>query len=256
MEIIFLGCGTSVGVPMIGCDCPVCTSKNPKNRRTRASVAVRSGETTLLVDSGPDLHWQALRENLRRLDAVLYTHEHLDHVAGFDELRAFCWRREDPLPLYAGAGCLHQLRTMYAWAFCNQYHGYVRPEAHEHGNTPFCVGDIEVTPVPVLHGTVETCGYVFRSGGASFGYVPDVKEIPEASRPLLQGLTALAMDGLNFDKEHRSHMSVQQSAEEMQALRAELGVVTHTSHSVEYEAVSRNLPKGVILAYDGLRLEL
>ncbi|MCI6980714.1 MAG: MBL fold metallo-hydrolase [Akkermansia muciniphila] len=256
MEIIFLGCGTSVGVPMIGCDCPVCTSNNPKNRRTRASVAVRSGETTLLVDSGPDLHWQALRENLRRLDAVLYTHEHLDHVAGFDELRAFCWRREDPLPLYAVAGCLHQLRTMYAWAFCNQYHGYVRPEAHEHGNTPFCVGDIEVTPVPVQHGTVETCGYVFRSGGASFGYVPDVKEIPEASRPLLQGLTALAMDGLNFDKAHRSHMSVQQSAEEMQALRAELGVVTHTSHSVEYEAVSRNLPKGVILAYDGLRLEL
>ena len=91
---------------MIGCDCPVCTSNNPKNRRTRASVAVRSGETTLLVDSGPDLHWQALRENLRRLDAVLYTHEHLDHVAGFDELRAFCWRREDPLPLYAGpAAC-------------------------------------------------------------------------------------------------------------------------------------------------------
>lgn len=256
MEIIFLGCGTSVGVPMIGCDCPVCTSNNPKNRRTRASVAVRSGETTLLVDSGPDLHWQALRENLRRLDAVLYTHEHLDHVAGFDELRAFCWRREDPLPLYAGSGCLHQLRTMYAWAFCNQYHGYVRPEPHEHGNTPFCVGDIEVTPVPVQHGTVETCGYVFRSGGASFGYVPDVKEIPETSRALLRGLDALAMDGLNFDKEHRSHMSVQQSAEEMQALGAGLGVVTHTSHSIEYEAVTGSLPPGVILAYDGLRLKL
>lgn len=256
MEIIFLGCGTSVGVPMIGCDCPVCTSLNPKNRRTRASVLVRSGETALLVDSGPDLHWQALRENLRRLDAVLYTHEHLDHVAGFDELRAFCWRRENPLPLYAGAGCLHQLRTMYAWAFSNQYHGYVRPEPHEHGNKPFRVGDIEVTPVPVLHGTVETCGYVFRCDGTSFGYVPDVKEIPETSRPLLQGLTALAMDGLNFDKAHRSHMSVQQSAEEMKTLGAKLGVVTHTSHSVEYEDVSRNLPKGVILAYDGLRLEL
>ena len=167
LNVLFLGSGTSTGVPVIGCNCEVCRSTDPRNKRWRSSLLVRSATTTLLVDSCPDLRAQALRHNLTAIDAVLYTHEHLDHTTGFDEMRAFCWRRTERLPLYAGAGCLSMLKKMFGWAFdeSNTYQGYIRPAAHDHGGQPFTVGDIEVTPVRVLHATVETCSAA--GGGVS-----------------------------------------------------------------------------------------
>ena len=130
-SLTFLGTGTSVGVPVIGCQCPVCLSADPHNQRLRASALVRAGGMAVLVDSGPDLRAQALREGLRELDAVIYTHAHLDHVAGFDELRAFCWNKDGPLPLHATESCLTTLQTMFAWAFSaeNIYKGYIKPQA-------------------------------------------------------------------------------------------------------------------------------
>jgi phosphoribosyl 1,2-cyclic phosphate phosphodiesterase len=218
---------------------------------------VRSATTTLLVDSCPDLRAQALLHNLTAVDAVLYTHEHLDHTAGFDEMRAFCWRRTDRLPLYAGSRCLAHLKRMFGWAFdvANTYQGYIRPAAHDHAGLPFTVGDIEVTPVPVIHATVETFGYVFRSGGVSFGYVPDIKVLPESSRPLLQGLTALAMDGLTT-REHHTHISVAENVALMQQLEPRRGFLTHCGHAVDYEATARSLPAFMAPAYDGLEIEL
>lgn len=257
MKVVFLGSGTSTGVPVIGCECPVCVSDNPRNKRWRSSVLVQSDTTTLLVDSCPDLRAQALRHGLTAIDGVIYTHEHLDHTTGFDEMRAFCWRRTERLPLYAGTACLAQLRCMFAWAFAeeNTYQGYIRPDARDHGGCPFIIGDIEVTPVSVIHATVETFGYVFRCAGRSFGYIPDIQELPESSRPLLLGLDALAMDGLRF-RPHRTHFNVAQNVELMQQLRPGRGLVTHCGHEVDYDELCRMLPPFMEPAYDGLEIVL
>ncbi len=257
LTVLFLGTGTSTGVPVIGCRCEVCRSENPRNKRWRSSVLVRSATTTLLVDSCPDLRMQALQHNLTAIDAVLYTHEHLDHTSGFDEMRAFCWKREDRLPLYAGKECLAQLRRMFGWAFndANTYQGYIRPQAHDHAGSPFQVGDIQVIPVPVKHASVETYGYVFRSAGHSFGYIPDIKELPESSVSLLQGLDALAMDGLRY-REHRTHCCVDESVALMRLLAPHRGLLTHCGHEVEYDSLCAYLPDFICPAYDGMLLEL
>lgn len=257
LNVLFLGSGTSTGVPVIGCGCEVCRSTNPRNKRWRSSLLVRSATTTLLVDSCPDLRAQALLHNLTAVDAVLYTHEHLDHTAGFDEMRAFCWKRADRLPLYAGSRCLAHLKRMFGWAFdeANTYQGYIRPAAHDHAGQPFVVGDIEVTPVPVVHATVETFGYVFRRGSRSFGYVPDIQELPAASEPLLMHLDALAMDGLRY-RPHRTHFCVDDTVAAMQRLQPSRGFVTHVGHEVEYESLRHYLPDFMEPAYDGLELTL
>ncbi len=257
MKVLFLGSGTSTGVPVIGCECPVCLSANPRNARLRSSILVRTETTTLLVDSCPDLRQQALRYGLTAIDAVIYTHEHLDHTAGFDDMRAFCWRREGGLPLYAGSACLAHLSRMFAWAFSpeNTYQGYIRPEAHEHGGEPFVVGDIRVIPVPVIHATVETFGYVFEHNGKRFGYVPDVQELPESSHQLLLGVDALAMDGLRY-RPHRTHITVDENIALMQELGVGRGYVTHCGHEVEYEGLRDYLARFMQPAYDGLMVEL
>ena len=257
MKVLFLGSGTSTGVPVIGCNCAVCRSDDPRNKRLRASVLVSTETTTLLVDSCPDLRQQALRHNLTSIDAIIYTHEHLDHTTGFDDMRAFCWHRTDRLPLYAGTSCLAHLRRMFAWAFseANTYQGYIRPAAHDHAGEPFCVGDIEVIPVPVQHATVETYGYVFRSGGCTFGYVPDIKSLPETSRPLLEGLDVLAMDGLTT-QEHHTHLSVNDNVELMRQLAPRRGLLTHCGHKVDYAATAAMLPSFMAPAYDGLEIHL
>lgn len=257
MKVLFLGSGTSTGVPVIGCRCAVCTSDNPRNKRLRSSILVQTESTTILVDSCPDLRQQALRHNLTAIDAVIYTHEHLDHTTGFDDMRAFCWHRTGRLPLYAGAACLAMLRRMFSWAFSpeNTYQGYIRPEAHDHAGKSFVVGDLEVTPVRVEHATVETYGYVFRHAGRSFGYVPDIKALPEESRPLLAGLDVLAMDGLTTH-EHHTHLSVSENVELMSQLAPVRGYITHCGHKVDYDAVCSSLPSFMAPAYDGLCLEI
>lgn len=257
MKVLFLGSGTSTGVPVIGCRCDVCTSENPRNKRLRSSVLVQTESTSILVDSCPDLRQQALRYQLTAIDAVIYTHEHLDHTTGFDDMRAFCWRRTDKLPLYAGEACLEMLRRMFSWAFSpeNTYQGYIRPDAHNHEGKPFTVGDIDITPVKVEHATVETYGYVFRHSGRSFGYVPDVKSLPEESRMLLQGLDVLAMDGLTT-LDHHTHLSVAQNVELMSQLAPGKGLITHCGHKVDYDAACRMLPSFMEPAYDGLTLDI
>ena len=257
MKALFLGSGTSTGVPQIGCTCEVCTSRDSRNKRLRSSILLRTEKTTLLVDTSPDLRQQALRHSISAIDAVLYTHEHLDHTAGFDDLRAFCWRREDRLPLYAGEQCLAKLCSMYPWAFdaANNYRGYVRPAPHNHAGAPFTIGDVRVEPVPVQHAVVETYGYVFRSNGKSFAYIPDIKELPPASRPLLRGLDALAMDGLRY-KDHRTHLTIDENVALMHELAPTRGYITHSGHDIDYTTLAAQLPSFICPAYDGLEIEL
>ena len=226
MNILFLGTGTSTGVPQIGCSCAVCTSPDPRNRRLRSSIYVEAAGTRLLLDSSPDLRQQALRENITDVDAVLYTHAHVDHVGGFDDLRAFCWRRSGGLPMYASPMTVDALRTMYGWAFVPKpgRSGYVRPEPHE-VTAPFRVGNVLATPLPVLHAGVETYAYLLEAEGRSLVYMPDVKSIPAPSLERMKGVDLLIIDGLRYHL-HPTHMCLEETLAAIAAVRPRRAVLT------------------------------
>jgi len=252
-----LGTGTSVGVPVIGCSCPVCVSADPRNKRLRSSALVRAGEVAVLVDSGPDLRQQALREGFRELDAVVYSHAHLDHVAGFDELRAFCWRKDGPLPLHATQQCMATLKSMFGWAFApeNDYKGYVQPDARPIAG-PFGYGDLEITPLPVEHAGVETVGFLFQYPGArSIAYLPDVKRIPDKTMHLLRGVDVLVVDALR-PQEHPTHFSLGDSLAAIRQAAIKEAWLTHLGHENDHATLEAGLPPGVRVAWDGLRIEL
>ncbi len=257
MKVLFLGTGTSTGVPVIGCNCKVCQSDNPRNKRLRSSILLKTDTTTILVDSSTDLRQQALRYHLTSIDAIIYTHAHLDHVSGFDELRAFCWERTERLPLYAGTKCLEQLKGMYGWAFAcsNTYQGYIRPDANDHAGQPFTIGDVDITPVLVQHSSVECYGYIFRHAGSSFAYLPDVKVLPEETMAQLQGLDAIAMDGLG-QQSHPTHLSQEENVAYMQQLKPKHGYITHSGHRLDYDEIEAQIPDWMSAAYDGLEIEL
>ena len=246
-----------MGVPVIGCDCAVCTSQDTRNKRFRSSVVVRAGGKTLLVDSGPDLRMQALRENLREIDAVIYTHAHLDHVAGFDELRAFCWRKQEPLPLHATVGCMATLREMYGWAFSLEkvIEGYVRPDARLIDG-PFFYGDLKVTPLPVEHAAVETIGFRFDFPGArSLAYISDVKRIPAETMALIAGVDVFVIDALRTAS-HPTHFNLAEALVAIEEVGPREAWLTHLTHEFDYDTLDEQLPLGVRAAWDGLRVEL
>ena len=256
-SLTFLGTGTSVGVPVIGCDCGVCRSENPKNKRFRSSVVVRAGGFTLLVDSGPDLRMQALREGLREIDAVIYTHAHLDHVAGFDELRAFCWRKHEPLPLHATEGCMAALVQMYSWAFSPDAYtsGYVRPDARIIDG-PFFYGDLKVTPLPVVHAAVETIGFLFEYPDApKLAYISDVKAIPDDTMRLIHGVDVLVIDALRT-AEHPTHFSLAEALVAVAESGAKQAWLTHLTHEFDADTLEAMLPGNIHVAWDGLRISL
>lgn len=255
--LTFLGTGTSVGVPVIGCSCPVCKSTDPHNNRTRSSILISTGETTVLVDSGPDLREQALREGISSIDAVIYTHSHLDHVAGFDEMRAFCWGKPNPLPLYATASCLSVLKSMFGWAFHedNTHSGYVKPAPREI-IAEFKIGNLTISPLPVSHGSVETIGFLFETDDHfRFAYLPDVKSIPEATMAILEDLDLLIIDTLRATP-HSTHLSLPEALAISEKLSPRRTLLTHISHDLDHASLVASLPERVSPAYDGLRVSL
>jgi phosphoribosyl 1,2-cyclic phosphate phosphodiesterase len=257
VSLTFLGTGTSVGVPVIGCDCDVCQSTDPKNNRTRASVIYQAGPLTLLVDSGPDLREQALRENLRCVDAVLYTHAHLDHVTGFDELRAFCWKRDSPLPLHATEECLATLKQMFGWAFSpeNIHRGYIKP-APNIIDGPFFYQETRITPLPVEHAAVETIGFLFETPNArSVAYLPDVKRIPSDTMALIQDVDVLIVDSLR-PSAHPTHFGLDEALAAIRASNARQAWLTHLGHENNHAILDSSLPPNVRVAWDGLRIPL
>lgn len=239
---------------MIGCSCAVCVSEDPRNKRFRASVHIETSSHSLLVDSGPDLRQQALRHSLTKVDAVLYTHQHLDHIAGFDELRAFCWHREDPLPFYSTASCLDELKRIFNWAFSeeNTHRGYVRPLAIPVTGS-FMLGETKITLIPVEHGSVETVGYRFDEDGFSIAYIPDVKSLKPGSEDLLENLDHLIIDCLR-EKPHSTHMSLTESLATIAAANPKNAWFTHISHEMDVVKVESTLPPNVRFAYDTLTI--
>lgn len=256
-RLTFLGTGTSTGVPVIGCGCEVCLSSDLRNQRLRSSVLLETSTTSLLVDAGPDLRQQALRSGLKKVDAVLYTHGHMDHVVGFDELRAFCWHRDRPLPMYANPGCMEILRTMFAWAFAetNIYRGYIKPGPVVVDGA-FAIDDWRITPLPVMHGAVETNGYLFcREGSASVGYIPDAKYVPEQTMALLSGVDILILDALHH-RSHPTHLNVKEALEVIETVQPNQAYLTHCSHEIDHATLEQQLPATVRVAYDQLTLLL
>lgn len=255
LELTFLGTGTSVGVPMIGCDCETCRSNDPRDKRSRCSVYLRSPEHAWVVDTGPDFRYQCLRENVRRVDAVLYTHPHMDHVTGFDELRRFTIAEDAVMPIYARPSCMAVLERMFFYAFNgeNRFRGYLKPEPHP-VDGPFNLGATHITPLPVRHGTVETIGFLFsRHGKKLCAYICDCKEVsPEALEHLME-VDTLIIDALRFTP-HFTHMGWEESLALHELVRAKRTFFTHMQCEILHARDEATLPPEVRVAYDGLKI--
>ncbi|MBX3395725.1 MAG: MBL fold metallo-hydrolase [Phycisphaerae bacterium] len=252
VHVLVLGSGTSHGVPMIACDCAVCTSSDPRDKRTRPSVIIRYGETSLLVDTTPELRIQCLTHAISRVSAVLYTHYHVDHVTGLDDLRRFNWLQGGPLPVYAANDTLVRIRQMFPYVFDpeNAYPSAVpNLRTHEIGG-PFEIGGRTITPIPLMHGKLPVLG--FRVG--NFAYCTDVNYIPPDSWPLLRGLDVLILDALR-KREHPTHFNLTQAVSHARQIGARRTVFTHIAHELGHAETNAGLPAGMELAYDGMTLE-
>jgi phosphoribosyl 1,2-cyclic phosphate phosphodiesterase len=264
LRVTLLGTGTSHGVPAIGCDCDVCHSSDPRDRRTRPSILIEvAGGTAapptaasvryILVDTSTDLRAQALANGVRRVDTILFTHSHADHVLGLDEVRRYNAMQGAPIPCYASRATLDDLRRMFSYIFD-------APRAAAGGIPqltvgciagPFTLGGIEIVPVPLVHGHQRILG--FRIG--AFAYLTDCNRIPDESWPLLGGVRVVVLDALR-DRPHPTHFSVAEAVEVVARLSPERAYFTHICHDLPHAATSARLPHGVELAYDGLVLEV
>jgi len=255
-QLVFLGTGTSHGVPLIGCGCATCISSNTKNRRTRCAVVAGLPEGNLLIDTPPELRLQLIQQGLGLVHAVAYTHAHADHLFGLDDLRIFPRYLGHCLPVYCEAEVEAQIRRSFAYIFdpvvANYPAGGIpRIEFQPITDAPFAVLGARIVPIPLLHGRFRSLGY--RIGDVA--YCTDVKEIPPASMALLQGLDVLILDCLRLEP-HVTHLSLDEALEVSRKLAPRRTLLTHLCHQLEHEATTATLPPGVELAYDGLTIPL
>jgi phosphoribosyl 1,2-cyclic phosphate phosphodiesterase len=253
-RIVILGSGTSAGVPMIGCTCAVCQSDDPRDRRLRPSIYLDvPGGAGLLVDTGPDLRQQALANGITRVDAVLYTHGHADHVLGLDDIRRFNFIQGGPIPCYATADVWRGLRQTFFYVFDGvprEGGGIPKIETREIDG-PFEVAGVRVVPVPLWHGSMPILGFRF----GTFAYLTDCSAIPDASWPLVAGVETLVIDALR-DKPHKTHFSVAEALDAIARIGPTRAYLTHMSHDLGHRKTNARLPAGVELAYDGLVLDV
>jgi len=254
MRVTFLGTGTSQGIPQIGCDCAVCRSDNPRNKRLRPSVYLEDDSYHLLVDATPDFRTQALRANLRRVDAVLMTHTHADHVLGLDELRVYCNRTGKKMPVYGSAHSVETIQRLFPYACTEtpEWPGLPRFELHTvQANQPFEVSGVTVRPLSLHHGRMVVFGFLF---GQDFAYVTDCKVVPAEVIETIRGVPLLVLDALRY-REHPAHLTIEEACGVAQQAGAKLTLFTHLCHEVDHEAVEKGLPPGVRVAYDEMRIE-
>ncbi len=251
LTITFLGTGTSGGVPMIGCDCEVCRSIDKKDKRLRSSILVKSPKTTIVVDSGPDFRYQMLRENVRELDAIVYTHSHKDHVAGLDDVRAYNFFSGRAMQVYSDEMTQQVLLREFPYAFKDhRYPGVPEINLNSIALEPFTIGDIPVIPIQVWHLRMPVLGYRF----GSVTYITDANRIEESEKAKIRGSEVLVLNALRKQK-HISHFSLQESIDLAQELQIPNVYFTHISHQLGKHAdVSEELPAGIRLAYDRLQI--
>ena len=256
MEVIFLGTGTSQGVPMIACHCPVCTSPDPRNHRTRTSIHVVMDGLHIQVDAAPEFRLQCLRERIERVDLFILTHGHSDHITGMDDLRRFCdLRQGEGLPVYSTAAGLGRISAVYPYAIMDRplVRGYPAFRLNPlPASLELAEGTIQSTLLP--HGSVDTLGLIFteRTSGQRFAYYTDCKSVPPEAMALARGANALVLDGLRPDS-HPTHLSIPEAVDVARQIGAGKTALTHLTHLTNHVVTEATLPDGVRLAYDGLR---
>jgi phosphoribosyl 1,2-cyclic phosphate phosphodiesterase len=252
MRLTFLGTGTSTGVPTLACRCAVCRSSDPHDQRTRPSLLLEYDGRVVVIDTSPDFRQQALRQNLQRLDAVVFTHDHADHIMGLDDVRVFYFRQQVPIPIYADERTMTSIRRVYKYIFDQDYPygGLAKLDPHLIEG-PFELWGANLIPLQVFHGELPVLG--FRFGRAA--YVTDFSSIPDSTVALLEGLDVLILDALRH-KPHPSHSTVEQSLAWVNRLKPERAFFTHIAHELGHESTNATLPPQVRLAYDGLSLEV
>lgn len=257
MRLTFLGTGTSFGVPQIGCDCAVCHSTDPRDKRTRSGALLEASGSTILIDTPPELRLQLIAGGFARVDAVVYTHEHADHINGIDDLRIFSVRRREPLPIYGPEETLERLRSSFNYIFddaVRPYEGTSKPRLRLHETQPdrtMAVAGVEMLPLAFQHGHLRVFGYRF----GNLAYITDVKSIPPAERERLRGLDVLVLNALWW-RPHPTHLSIPEAVETAQALGARRTYLTHLTHETGHAELAKQLPGGIFPAYDGLTVEV
>ena len=254
MEILFLGTGTSTGVPSLCCACEVCQSEDSRNKRLRSSILVRENGHTILVDTSTDLRQQCLEYKIRNIDTVLYTHHHADHVHGIDELRSFNFFNKIVIPCYGNTQTLNNLKKNFSYIFgvAEQIGGGIPqliPQTLEDKTYNF--GNIEVTPFDIQHGKLMINGYRFQD----CAYITDCSHIPEHTMEKLKGLKVLILNALGF-KDHATHFNLSQALEATETIQPERTILTHINHQFDFEKITKDLPDRVELAIDGMKLIL
>lgn len=258
MKVTLLGTGTSTGIPVIGCSCRVCTSSDPRDKRLRCACYIEVNGVHILIDAGPDFRMQALRAGLKRIDAVLITHHHFDHVVGLDDLRPFFFQNRSSIPCYAHPDTAHTLRKMFWYIFEDgSYPGVAKLDLHQIDGS-FEVESryadtlkVNIEPIEIFHGKTPVLG--FRIG--KFAYLTDTNRIPDEHLDKLHGLDVLILDALRHEP-HRTHFTIEQAIEVAQKINPKRTYFTHMTHSILHEEENAKLPEGIELGYDGLVLDI
>jgi phosphoribosyl 1,2-cyclic phosphate phosphodiesterase len=253
MHVTFLGTGTSQGVPVIACTCEVCCSLDFRDKRLRVSVHLQIDNKSFIIDSGPDFRQQVLRERIKTLDALLFTHEHKDHTAGMDDIRSYNFRQKKDMPIYARSTVIEQLKREFFYIFTeNKYPGVPRVQVNIIDNNPFTIEGIQVTPIEVMHYRLPVFG--FRIG--DFTYITDANFIAEEELQKIRGSKVVVLNALQKEN-HISHFTLAQAVELLEELQPEKAFLTHISHKLGLHAeVEKELPPFIKIAYDGLRVEV
>lgn len=257
MRVIFLGTGTSVGVPTIGCSCEVCSSTDPRDKRTRTGLMIEHEGKTLQIDISADFRQQILREKITRLDALLITHAHADHIFGLDDIRPFNFR-QGVIPVYASESTWKQLHRVFYYIFsppANYVGGGLPMIEQEVIDGPFEAIGLRVTPFPVVHGRMQVTGFRISDGNVEMAFITDCNQIPESSLDLLHGLDLLIIDALRY-RPHPTHLHLDQTLAYIDQLKPRRSLLTHMGHDFKHAVASAHLPPGVEMAYDGLQIVL